>query len=129
MPVTDRSASAADIAVNFLRLVEARRIDAAADLIDDQAKWWVQGIGEVSKQAIRGAHGRIMQLTEAINFDIHQTIEQDDAVALAMHVTYRFKDGAVIESKMCVVFTVAADRLLTGEEYMDPSIHKYFMPN
>ena len=129
MPITDPSMNTTEVALRFLRFVEARRIDEAAYLIDEQAKWWVQGIGEARKQDIRKAHGHIMKVTEAISFDIHQTIEQGDTVAVATTVTYRFKDGTEFASKMCVIFTVEAGRLLAGQEYMDPSVHKYFMPD
>lgn len=129
MPISEHSISATDVAVRFLRLVEARRIDDAAELIDEAAQWWVQGIGEARKQDIRGAHGRIMEVTEAISFDIHQTIEQDDTVAVTTTVTYRFKDGTDHASRMCVIFAVAAGRLLAAQEYMNPSVHKFFMPH
>lgn len=128
MPYPELSTAPADVAVRFLRLVEARRIDDAAELIDDAARWWVQGIGEACKHDIRGAHGRIMEVTEAISFEIHQTIEQDDTVAVATTVTYRFRDGTDHASRMCVIFTFAAGKLLAGEEYMNPAVHQFFMP-
>lgn len=120
--------SASDVAHRFLRLFEERRIDEAAALIDDAAEWWVQGIGSAGKSEIRGAHSHIMQLTDAISFDIARTIEEGDAVAIATGVKYRFKDGKEVASEMCLLFTVANGRISSGREYMDPAMQQYFIP-
>lgn len=110
---------AAELAIRFLKLVEARQGEAAAEMIADDAVWWVLGLGAVCKADVLKAHAGIYQFTDRTTFDIIGQITEGDRAAIEVLVTYHFKDGRIVENPMHIAFTFLDGRIAAVREYMD----------
>ena len=95
-------------------------------LVADDAQWWIQGAGNVSKSQIREiAAGLGAMATSAQMFIDHITAEED-RVAVESHSRFEMSDGRLFENTYHFLFHLTDGRIVLVREHFDTGYARDF---
>jgi ketosteroid isomerase-like protein len=113
------------IATGFLKAIVAGDEAKVQDLIDPQAKWWVQGWGALDRQSFVTSLLATIARSSTRKMDVMFVTAEDDRVAIAAEGEFVFDEGAY-RNTYHFLFTVANGKLVAGREYMDTAVAARF---
>jgi len=111
--------AAKDIAWSWFEHLNARRIDAAMAMLDDDGTWW--NVGPRTAVPIRDFKSSARQILELMpmHFTLHSAIEQGERVLLEIESRSPRPDGGEYNNRYCYVFELRGARILHVREYPD----------
>ena len=113
-----------EVAKNYLKAVGNRDVEAVAELMTEDATWWIIPGTKFSgdykiKDFLAGMPAFFALATGDFEFEILQVLAQDDQVAIVAKGNMPLKSGANYNSDYSFFFTFRDGKILSGREYLD----------
>jgi ketosteroid isomerase-like protein len=109
------------VALGFFAELNANGIGWARRFGTDNIRWWVSGMGDLSKEKFLSVVGIIeRQVAEPLKFTVHDIMAEDDHVAAEVEVSAPLKSGTYYHNHYCFKFIVRDDEIYQVREYLDP---------
>lgn len=112
---------------SFFSALEDGNLDALSALIDENAQWWVQGKGSLSKQEFYTNTGQILAMTAQRTATIQRIIAEDNLVHANVSTRFVFNDGRILNNTMSLSVEMNEGLIIDSTEFMDvDSVRAFF---
>jgi len=95
-------------------------------LVADEAEWWIQGAGNVTKAQIRQIADDIAAMTSSAEMFIDHITAEDDRVAAECRSRIAMTDGRVFENTYHFLFHLKDGKIVMAREHFDTGYARDF---
>jgi ketosteroid isomerase-like protein len=108
------------IAVSMLENMSNLRLDAAAEALSEDARWWVLGGGSFGKNGFRkGLRSMAAALPNGLRLKISRVIAEGDYVIVEAEGNAPASNGKTYNNHYVWIMTIRGGKIVEGREYID----------
>jgi len=116
-------------ALNFFDAIVEGDAVALDSLLHPQARWWVQGWGDLSRSAFLDSLGQTIRRARTRVFTVLTLTAEDDRVAVEAKSSFEFPEGTY-QNTYHFLFRISGGRIVEGKEYLDTMVAaRFFAPS
>lgn len=114
-----------DIAIAFLGAIVDGDLPKCADMLHDDATWWVLGWGERPAKDFLVSLGETIARSTKRSLTVGMTTSEEDRVAVQAWGAFHFAEG-IYANSYHYLFRIVEGRIAAGYEYLDTAIAQRF---
>ncbi|WP_036996902.1 nuclear transport factor 2 family protein [Metapseudomonas resinovorans] len=107
------------LVLEYLRCMEAGDVRAALSLARDDARFWMPGAGELSKEQLAGFFDQVGPLILNMKFTIHGMAEEGGRVAVEASGLAQLANGKQYANEYHFLFIIQVGQVAFMKEYAD----------